>query len=53
MSEGARISAVKALIRIERDSAYSNLVLDSYLKNSNMSYSDCALFTALILGNTY
>jgi 16S rRNA (cytosine967-C5)-methyltransferase len=50
MSEGARISAVKALIRIERDSAYSNLVLDSYLKNSNMSYSDCALFTALILG---
>ncbi len=50
MSEQARISAVNALLRIEKDRAYSNLVLDSYLKKSNMKGADSALLTRLILG---
>ncbi len=50
MSDCARVSAVKVLLRIEREAAYSNLALNSRLKDSKMTDADRALFSALVMG---
>lgn len=50
MSDCARVSAIKVLLRIERESAYSNLALNSRLKESKMNAADRALFSALVMG---
>lgn len=44
------MSAIKVLLRIERESAYSNLAIDSELKVTDMSKADRALFSALVMG---
>ena len=42
--------AVSALVKIERDNAYSNLTLNSFLKDFDLSKEDKALFSALVYG---
>lgn len=45
-----RIAAVSALIRVERDKGYSNIVLNSILKLSAMSARDSAMTSAIFYG---
>lgn len=42
--------AVKALLKIEKESAYSNITLNSIFKESDVSPEDKALVTALVYG---
>ena len=49
MASGRKL-AVKALLKINTDSAYSNLTLNSVFKESDASTSDKALATALVYG---
>ena len=46
----ARQIAAQALIKMEQDDGYSNLVLDAALKHSTLSAQDRALCTALFYG---
>ncbi len=46
----ARKLAVKALTKIERDKAYSNIVINSFLKETALTKEDKALFSALVYG---
>ena len=46
----ARKLAVKALLKIEKDSAYSNISLNSIFKETDASAEDKALATALVYG---
>ena len=46
----ARKTAVKALLKIEQDSAYSNITLNSVFKESEFSSADKALISALVYG---
>ena len=46
----ARKLAISALVKIERDNAYSNITLNSFLKDFDLSKEDKALFSALIYG---
>ncbi len=42
--------AVKALLKIEKDNAYSNLTLNSFLKEADLTKEDKAFFSALVYG---
>lgn len=42
--------AVLALLKIEKDNAYSNITLAAFLKDTDMQKSDKALFSALVYG---
>ena len=46
----ARLVAVKALLKINRDKAYSNITLDSFFADYNLDGKDKALATALVYG---
>lgn len=46
----ARLVAVKALLKINRDKAYSNITLDSFFADFNLDSKDKALATALVYG---
>ena len=46
----ARKSAVKALLKINTESAFSNITLNSVLSESDLSPADKALATALVYG---
>ncbi len=45
-----RKSAVKALIKVEADGGYSNLVIDSVIEQDGLERADAALATALFYG---
>ena len=47
---GARSAALKALLRVDGEAGYSNLVLDSVLEASELEIRDRALATALFYG---
>ena len=47
---GARSAALKALLRVEKEDSYSNLVLDSALNSSGLDGRDQALATAIFYG---
>lgn len=47
---GARSAALKALLRVEKEDAYSNLVLDSVLESSGLDSRDQALATTIFYG---
>lgn len=47
---GARRAAVEALIRIHRDGSYSNIVLDTVLREGEFSPQDKALLSRLVYG---
>ena len=40
--------AVSALLKIEKDNAYSNITLAAFLKDTDMQKADKALFSALV-----
>ena len=42
--------AVKALLKIEKDNAYSNITLNSFLKENDLEGQDKAFFSALVYG---
>jgi len=46
----ARLVAVKALLKINRDKAYSNITLDSFFADYDLDGKDKALATALVYG---
>ena len=46
----ARKLAVKTLLKIERDNAYSNITLNSILKEAKLENEDKSLFSALVYG---
>lgn len=48
----ARAAALEALVRIERDGAYANLVLGPILERSSLSNEDRAFATLLVYGTT-
>lgn len=48
----ARVAAVDALVRIDRDGAYANLVLPKLLARSGLSERDRAFATELVYGTT-
>lgn len=50
--KSARQIAFEVLIKIHRNDAYSNIELDSALKNSGLDKRDCALVSALVYGVT-
>ena len=45
-----RKSAVKALIKVEADGGFSNLVIDNVIKQDGLTGADSALATALFYG---
>ena len=47
---GARSTALKALLRVDGEAGYSNLVLDSALESAKLESRDRALATALFYG---
>ncbi len=49
---GARRVAVEVLIRIHRDSGFSNIVLDTALRENNLSSADKGLVSRLVYGVT-
>lgn len=50
--KSARQIAFEVLIKMHRNDAYSNIELDSALKNSGLDKRDCALVCALVYGVT-
>ena len=52
MSNSARQTAFKILLKIERDKAYSNIALDSAVKASNLNSTDCAFISNIVYGVT-
>lgn len=50
--KNARQIAFEVLIKMHRNDAYSNIELDSALKNSGLDKRDCALVSALVYGVT-
>ena len=48
--DNPRKVAVKTLLKIERDNAYSNISLASALKEAELSAADKALASALVYG---
>lgn len=42
--------AVKALLKIEKDNAYSNITLNAFLKEAEFTKEDKAFFTSLVYG---
>lgn len=50
--KSARQIAFEVLIKMHRNDAYSNIELDSALKNSGLDKRDCALVSALVYGAT-
>lgn len=52
MQQSARKTAFDALIRIERDAAFTNLLLEKALRQSGLSPTDKAFVSALVLGVT-
>lgn len=50
--KNARQIAFEVLIKMHRNDAYSNIELDSALKNSGFDKRDCALVSALVYGVT-
>lgn len=50
--KSARQIAFEVLIKMHRNDAYSNIELDSALKNSGLDKRDCALVSALVYGVT-
>ena len=48
--ENARKTAVSILLKIEKDSAYSNITLNSFLKSADLNPSDKAFVSALVYG---
>lgn len=47
---GARSAALKALLRVDGEEGYSNLVLDSTLESLNLNHPDRALATTIFYG---
>lgn len=47
---GARAAALEALLRVDGEEGYSNIVLDSVLKKSSLSQKDSSLATAIFYG---
>lgn len=47
---GARAAALEALLRVDGEEGYSNIVLDSVLKKSSLSPKDSSLATAIFYG---
>lgn len=52
MSDRARAVALEALVRIDRDQAFANLVLGGLLERSDLDRRDRALVTELVYGTT-
>lgn len=50
--KSARQIAFEVLIKMHRNDAYSNIEIDSALKNSGLDKRDCALVSALVYGVT-
>ncbi len=50
MSQTARDAALAALLRMENDAAYSNIILDTTLKQTSLSPRDTALATHIFYG---
>lgn len=50
MTTNARRGAVETLIRIHRDGSYSNIATDAFLKASDISKEEKALYTRLVYG---
>lgn len=48
--DNARIIALQALIKLEQDKQYSNILIDSMLSNSNLVFRDKAFATMLFYG---
>ena len=48
--QNPRFSAFKALSKVENDGAYSNIILDSLLQNSELTPRDCAFVSSLFYG---
>lgn len=48
--ENARKTAVSILLKIEKDSAYSNITLNSFLKSADLKDEDKAFVSALVYG---
>ena len=42
--------AASALVKIERDNAYSNITLNAFLKDTDLTPQDKGLFSALVYG---
>lgn len=52
MEQSARKTAFDALMRIEKDGAFTNLLLEKALRNNDLSLTDRAFVSALVLGVT-
>lgn len=50
MSKNARQSAFEILVRVEKDKAYSNLTIDSFLSQSSLDTRDKAFVSHLVYG---
>lgn len=48
--DNARLIALKALLKVQYEDAYSNIVLDNMLSKSNLSKKDKSLVTAIFYG---
>lgn len=48
--QNPRYVAFKALQKLENDNGYSNLILDSFLKNAELEQRDCAFVSSLFYG---
>ena len=52
MSITARQTAFSILLKIEKDKAYSNIALDSAVRESSLDSTDCAFISRLVYGVT-
>ena len=52
MSVTARQTAFSILLKIEKDKAYSNIALDSAVRESSLNSTDCAFISRLVYGVT-
>ena len=48
--DNARLVALKALLKVQYDDGYSNIVLDNILNKSGLSKKDRSLTTAIFYG---
>lgn len=46
----ARTAAFKALVRVEKDKSYSNIIIDSVIKNNNLDKREASFATMLFYG---
>lgn len=48
--KSARLLALEALLKVDYDKGYSNIVIDKYIKKSNLSKKDISFLTAIFYG---